>query len=400
MHNHPVAPRVPTSPAMATLPDVTPTQQFEEQFQRLLDFEPTTLPVISLYLNAQPDTHGRDNFEGFVNREFASRARTFPAGSPEAESFRRDTAKIRDYIENELKPSANGVAIFACSGANEFFEALQLNAPVDEHRLYVYNQPHLYHLARLDDEYPRYAALVTDANSARIFVFGLGEKLGTEAVKGKKMQRVKVGGWSQARYQRRVQNAARDHVKEAIDALDRIVREENIKLIVIAGDPSIVPVIREQLPKHLEDKVAETIRLGNKAPDAEIFEATFEAIRQQDAATDADKVNRMFEYYRAGGLAVAGQQETLEALANGQVDELLISASLERTHEAEEPVDAILAPEIPDAAGSTATDDPRPVLIADLLVTKAKQTAANVSFIEDAGLLASVDGVGAFLRWR
>src|SRR6185437_11413329 len=101
----------------------------------------------------------------------------------------------------------------------------------------------------------------------------------------------KVGGWSQARYQRRVQNAARDHVKEAIDALDRIVREENIKLIVIAGDPSIVPVIREQLPKHLEDKVAETIRLGNKAPDAEIFEATFEAIRQQDAATDADKVN-------------------------------------------------------------------------------------------------------------
>src|SRR6185503_7966153 len=77
--------------------------------------------------------------------------------------------------------------------------------PRQEHKLYVYNQPHLYHLARLDDAYPRYAALLTDANSARIFVFGLGQTLGTAEVKGKKMQRVKVGGWSQARYQRRVQ---------------------------------------------------------------------------------------------------------------------------------------------------------------------------------------------------
>lgn len=381
-------------------PQFNATQLFQDQLQRLIDFEPSTLPVISLYLNTQPDAHGRDHFEGFLRREFTARARTFAAGTPEAESFDHDTARIRDYIESELKPSANGLAIFACWAADGFFEALQLNAPVDEHRLYVYNQPHLYHLARLDDEYPRYAALVTDANSARIFVFGLGEKLAAEKLKGKKVQRVKVGGWSQARYQRRVENAHKDHAREVIEALDRIVREENIRHVVIAGDPAIVPVISEELPKQLKDKVVDTLRLDVKAPEQEILTATLDAIREQDAATDADKVNRLFEQYRAGGLAIAGPQETLEALANGQVDELLISASMEQTHPQEEPVDAILAPEIPDAQGSTATDDPRPVLIADLLVTKAKQTSAKVSFIEDAGLLASVDGVGAFLRWR
>jgi len=36
----------------------------------------------------------------------------------------------------------------------------------------------------------------------------------------------------------------------------------------------------------------------------------------------------------------------------------------------------------------------------DLLVTKAKQTAATVTFIEDAALLESAGGVAAFLRWR
>lgn len=384
---------------MATLSPANPGDTLETQMQRLLDFEPTTLPVISLYLNTQPDDHGRDRFAGFVEREFASRARTLAVGSPEAESFQRDTARIREYVEKELKPSANGLAIFACAGANDFFEAVQLAAPVDEHRLYIYNQPHLYHLARLDDEYPRYAALITDANSARIFVFGLGEKVADAKVKGKKMQRVKVGGWSQARYQRRVENAARDHAKEAVDALERIVREERIRHVVLGCDPAMVSVVEEQLSKQLAEKVVDILRLDTKAPEHEIFDSTIEAIREQDAATDAEKAQRLFEYYRAGGLAVVGPQDTLEALANGQVDELLISASLERSHPEEEPVDAILAPEIPDSAGSTATDEPRPALLADLLVTKAKQTSARVSFIEDANLLAAVDGVGAFLRW-
>jgi peptide subunit release factor 1 (eRF1) len=197
-----------------------------------------------------------------------------------------------------------------------------------------------------------------------------------------------------------VQNAHKDHAREVIEALDKIVRDESIQHVVIAGDPAMIPVLTEELPKQLKDKLVDTLRLDVKAPEQEVLTATLDAIREQDAATDVEKVNRLFEQYRAGGLAIAGPQETLEALANGQVDELLISASMEQTHPNEEPVDAILAPEIPDAQGSTATEDPRPVLIADLLVTKAKQTTAKVSFIEDTNLLASVDGVGAFLRWR
>ena len=368
--------------------------------ERLLEFEPTTLPVISLYLNTQSGAHGRDDYDLFMRREFLSRARTFAAGSPERQSFERDTTRIQEYLEKELKASANGLAIFACWGQEEFFQALQLNAPIEENKLYVYNQPHLYHLARLDDEYPRYAALITDANTARIFVFGLGKTLDSEKVKGKKMQRVKVGGWSQARYQRRVENAQNAHAKESIDTLERIVREEKIAQIVIAGDPAVIPVIEEQLPKHLKDKLVDAVRLKSNASEQELFEATLNAIREQDAATDAEKVQRVFEQFRSGGLAVTGPQETLEALTNGQVDELLLSASLERTHAEEEPVDAILAPEIPDSGGGTESDEPRPVLIADLLVTRAKQTSARVSFIEDPALLAGVDGVAAFLRWR
>src|SRR5438128_2348849 len=99
----------------------------EEHLDRLLAFEATTLPVISLYLNAQADDRGRTNFESFLRRELNPRAKTYASGSPERRSFDADVEKIETFLEEELEPSANGVAIFACSGA-DLFETIQLNA--------------------------------------------------------------------------------------------------------------------------------------------------------------------------------------------------------------------------------------------------------------------------------
>jgi peptide subunit release factor 1 (eRF1) len=378
-----------------------PVAAVDEHLERLLAFEPTALPVLSVYLNAQSDQHGRAaDFETYLQREFKSLARTWPAGSPERASFDEDVEKILDYVKEKLDPASNGIALFACSGQDGFFEAIQVTAPLEEHKIYIYNQPHLFHLTRINDEYPKYAAVLTDANSATIYVYGLGQTLETEQVKGKKVHRVKVGGWSQARYQRRVENAHQQHAKELVERLERIVTDENIAHVVVAGDPAIVSVLQEEMPKSLIEKVVDTMKMDIKASDQDVLTATFEKMRELDAKTDAEKVDRLFQQFRARGLAVVGPQDTLEALANGQVDELLISASLETDRPAQEPVEAILAPEIPDSTGGTESDEPREASLPDLLVTKARQTDAHVSFIEEATLLAEVEGVGAFLRWR
>jgi hypothetical protein len=147
----------------------------EEPLARLVAFEPTTFPVLSVYLNTQPDQHGRTpDAAPYLHREFKALARTWAPGSPERHSFDRDVERIVSYATDKIDPAANGVAIFACWGAEEFFEAIQLTTPVSDNRVYAYNQPHLYHLAHLDEQYPRYAAVLTDTNTARIFVFGLG----------------------------------------------------------------------------------------------------------------------------------------------------------------------------------------------------------------------------------
>jgi peptide subunit release factor 1 (eRF1) len=196
-----------------------------------------------------------------------------------------------------------------------------------------------------------------------------------------------------------VGNAHHQHAKEVMERLVQIVREDKISHIILAGDSVVIPLLQAELPKEM-GSMAEVIKLDIHASEQDVLSATFEKLQEQEAKSGAEKVERLMEQYRARGLAVLGLQETLEALANGQVEELLISSTLEESHPGQEQVDAIFAPELPDSIGGTESEEPRQASLPDLLVTKAKQTSAVVSFIEDAALLEPVGGVGAFLRWR
>jgi peptide chain release factor subunit 1 len=374
-------------------------QSLQDTIDRLAAFEPVELPVVSLYLDLQADQHGKDRYDTFIRKELPARAATYLAHSAERESLERDIERIREYLDAEVRASANGLAIFACSAADDFFETVQLDAPLDGHRLYIYNQPHLFHLARVSDEFPRYAAVVLDTHQARILVFDLGERVWSQTVDNPKPKHHKKGGWSQARYQRHTENIHLQHAKEVVDALARVVREDAIDKIVLAGDEVIIPTLREQLPQELAERIVDVLSLDIRTPEHEVLRTTLESLRQQDEAEDADKVQRLLDAYRAGGLGVVGVRDTLEALTRGQVDELLISTVMEHRRARPGEVDASVLPAASGAEGA-ATLDPDEVDVSDQLVTQARATGAAVTFIQDASLLDEVGGVGGLLRFK
>jgi peptide chain release factor subunit 1 len=359
---------------------------------RLAAFEPTALPVLSLYLNTSPDQHGRDAYASFLRKELKAAGRTFPLRSPERTSFERDAERITAYLNDVLRPSSNGVALFACAGADDFFEHVQLDAPIERHQLYVADRPHVYPLARLNDQFPPYAALIADTNAARLFVFGRGATMRSDHVAGTKVSRSSVGGWSQARYQRHIENYHLHHAKELVAALERVVREDGVEQIVLAGDEVLIPVLLDQLPKHLTDRIVDILRLDITTPEHEILKATTEALREQDGESDAQQVGHLLDQFRARQLAVVGAQATIAALARGQVDTLIVSASQDAVHD---DTDAN-ASGVAAADGNTTDGTP----IAEQAVRLARTTGADVSFIEDPALLADVGGVGAMLRYR
>jgi len=373
----------------------------EESITRLATFEPSTFPVVSVYLNTQPDQHGRTpDMVPYLQREFKALARTFVQSSPELHSFERDVDRILSYAADKIDPAAHGVAIFACWGAAKFFEAIQLTTPFGNNHVSADNQPHLYGLAEVDEQYPRYAAVLADTNTACIYVFGLGQVIGAEQVKGKKVHRVKVGGWSQARYQRRAVNAHHEHAKEVVEHLARIVREEKIIHIILAGDQVVIPLLQEQLPPEMIPMV-EIMKLDIHAPDKDVMTATLATLQRQEGRNAAEKVSQLLQQYRGRQLAVVGPQETLDAMVNGQVEELLISGGMEAIQV--QPEDERSVPQLETSDTTKVNEESSPVRQApmpDLLVTRARQTGATVTIIEDSALLESVGGVGGFLRWR
>lgn len=352
-----------------------PESSIDETLDRLARFEPSPLPVISLYLNLQADQHGKANYAPFLKKELAARARTYAPGSPERVSFDQDADRIAQHLATEVAPGVNGLAIFACAGQDGLFEAVPVDVPLDAHRLTVASEPHVYPLELLLDRHPRHAVVLADSQSARIFVFGLGQTIAHKTVAGEKIRRTSAGGWSQMRYQRRMDNLQAEHVRDLVAALDAMVRDEDVAHVILAGDDVTTSLVRSALSKELAAKVIEVLKLEIRTPEQDVMAAAANALRRHDEQTDADVVARVLGDFRAGGLAVVGLDDTRDALEKGQVDELYLT-----TAAAESPAD------------ETATGDE--------LVAKARQTSASVRFIEDASLLSAVGGVAAALRYR
>jgi peptide chain release factor subunit 1 len=365
---------------------------------KLLDFEPVPVPVLSLYLDARVNEQGKRQFMPFVRKQLTERAKSYDNNSLELESFQKDAERITSYLEDGITSTTSGLAIFACS-ADDFFEVGEFEAPFERNRLFVSDRPHVYPLARVADQYRRYAVVLADTNRARIFVFAAGRAINEQSIENVKTKRTRVGGWSQARYQRHEENYHLHHVKEVVDMLERIVREEEIEHIILAGDETaVIPLLREQLPKALEEKVIDAINLGIDTPEHELLEESLTVFKRHDSLTDREKVERLLNEYRGDNLGVAGVPDTIAALSNGQVEELLIVASADNLQYDEEEVRKVL--ELYDTDGTMPPEINRRI-IADELVRRANLlSSAQVTFIEDDTRLQRVGGVGGLLRYR
>ena len=374
-------------------------QPLSQRMETLAALEPSPFPVISLYLSLTPNQNGRENWDQFLRKVLTERGKALHVDSPERESFDRDAERIRQYLDQPRDQACQGLAIFACAGA-ELFEAITLETPFDDHWMFVGSVPHLYPLAKLVDTYTRYAAVLLDTNKARILVCGLAATERDEKIVSDKTRRSSKGGWSQARYQRRADNVHMHHMKEVVDTLDKIVREEDINQIVISADETVLARLREQMPAHLAEKIVDTVPLQRHDGGDSALRSTFDAIRMRDAETDVEKVQELLDEWNSGGLGVVGPEATLSAFQLGQVEELIITGSVDTLKPVQKlPDDAATEMKAETSAPQGAVDDERLKLSAEL-IKRAQQTAARIRFIEDASLLEEVGGVGALLRFR
>jgi hypothetical protein len=223
------------------------------------------------------------------------------------------------------------------------------------------------------------------------------------------IHKVKSGGWSQRRYQERVENTWEENAEEVAQAIARLAARVEARLVLLAGDVRAVALIQDswpgefEVPVHVVHGERPHGRTGHDRPGhgrtGRVIPDEAEAVI--DRVVEADTrafVDRFREERGQRDLAADGAGATIGSLAEAQVAVLLLHDDAERDE-----TPAWIGPEPIQIAGSR--DDLAELGIEpavevrriDALIRAAIGTSAGIRFVPaDAGL---ADGVGALLRW-
>lgn len=374
--------------------------------------EPDGKPFMSIYLNAEAGQNGRDTFPIWLKKPLSEEEQKYKEDETALGDFNATAEQIHDFVDNEVDPSANGIVIFTRMGG-EYFEAVQLDVAFPRNKLFSRDRPHIFPLARAVHENPKYAVLWADKNKADIYIFGGETRIRSDAEVDSKVESIEnevaqasqAGGWSQSRFARRREKFHLDHAKEVVAELDEVMRKFDVDFLVICGDlETILPVIKPELSKEMEEKLIGTFSLSQYDSEEEIRERSLELVNIEIATLQQKKIEQLNDAAKSSAkMGTLGVEATLKALANGQVEELIVASDIDSIDYSKKAVKKILKDYEPGddtapAEAASAISDAAE--IADQLIVRAINTAARITFVKDESLLEEAGGVGAILRFN
>jgi peptide chain release factor subunit 1 len=246
--------------------------------------------------------------------------KTNEVSKDEREYFDENVKTVEEYL-HKYPLITGSLCIFTCQTIG-FFQAILLPAPVNDF-IRIDSYPYIRPLAELYDDYENVAVVVADNDKVRIFLVSSSINGTEEVIKGNIKNHVKVGGWSQKRYERRRDKQLLQYAREIVDTLVQLDRMEKYGHVLLVGTKEILHTVQENMPQDLQNKVIERtsdLSRGEGSVNNDIM--TFLADEEYRCQLD------YWEYIRAeylrGGLAVVGLDDVLQAAKMGRVDKMIV----------------------------------------------------------------------------
>lgn len=375
--------------------------ELKKHIRTLITLETTDAPMISCYLNLNAGKWEEGGGGGRnVFRERRALLRQCLTGETKA-LFEEALHEIELYLEKQLLPESNGVAIFARGGERSFFLPLQFQVPLPNW-IVVDVIPNVYHLVELNDTYHRFVLLLMTEKSARILDINLGAV--TEEVWAERPElRDRVGsGWSKTHYQHHREQQTERFMADEIQILNRLLSAGGHTHLILAGDPNMTARMREALPKHLAEKLVDTVHASERDTLPDIVAATNSLFVEHEEAESLDRVRELERVINTHGLAVAGTAASLRVLKEGQADVLIMAKAYQP-----DPGWACVrcgeirtAPSKPITCMACLGFELHEVDLQEKMVRLAEENGVEVEIVGHSDLLMELGGVGCLLRYQ
>ena len=232
-----------------------------------------------------------------------------------------DVARIRAWWDDEFdRGGAQGVAIFA-SSADGYFRTLTLAGGCgDSAQL----GPSL-HLAPLAGALDRDGALVAVVSRERgtIYRYEAGSLLEIADESEEQPGQHAQGGWSQARYERHLDQLVQQHLKTVGDAIDRHGRGGRLR-IVLVGPEEMRGELESALSSEARAAVIGWATAEAHAGPNELLDVVLPLLDEARAREDQETLDRFHELHGRGERSAAGWHQVLAAASDARVEVLLV----------------------------------------------------------------------------
>ncbi len=369
-----------------------------ENLRELAGFRTENGCAISLYVDLDPGVSPTPQTVGTRVNSLLDRGDNVDGTwTEQRKALRADVQRIREWMDAEFdRDGARGLALF-CSGSDNLWQALALaDAVPDEFRLgrELYLAP-LVPLVGGNE-----GALVGVVGRERGDVYRLtaGRLVEVAEQYDDTPGRHDQGGWSQARYERHIENLVHKHLKAWGELLDRRVRG-------VKGGARVVLVCNEDMRSEVLDVLAAETQaaiVGWASAEAhagpqELLETVTPILDEARAKQERAAVERWQEEAGRGSRAASGWQQVLEAASDGRVDCLLFVDGA--SHEAYQCPRCGRGSTEGGACPLDGTTMERHEDALDLAVHQVLAHGGSVLAVRSASSLEPVEGIAATLRF-
>ena len=214
-----------------------------------------------------------------------------------------------------------GLALFA-SGPAELFEVVKLPEPVPM-AVCIDDSPWVTPLVGLTRREQLCVALV-NRRHARIFRGDREALTEVEKLRDDVHGQHDQGGWSQARYERAIDEEVADHLRRAAAAVHSEYRARRFDRLLVGAPEELVAAFEQTLHPEPRDRLVGRVRVDveHSRPE-DVLEAAREPLLEADRAREREALDRLAEGVGRHSRAAAGLADVLEALHERRVEVLL-----------------------------------------------------------------------------